>query len=265
VDNKEMMFKRSAEVDEMRRQRLADKAERQNQDAAEDTVIRDIFSDKPTMTAQSISNNDTLRPAQKLTMIGVLDRLNKPDPASVVSRDTTASLLTDMRRDDTDPKRITDLSPVYDAFQDGKLSRADFGFLKQEFTDMRTPEGERLGQMRGDFLRAVAPMVDKSNPLMGKLDPDGRLQMYRMEQDISTKIAEYRKGGKSPYDLFNPAKPDFLGTPAALAPYQKSLDQSMRDVSARLRAGAGGGAGVSAAPARKPGESPDDYLKRIGG
>jgi len=102
-----------------------------------------------------------------LTMIGVLDRLNKPDPASVVSRDTTASLLTDMRRDDTDPKRITDLSPVYDAFQDGKLSRADFGFLKQEFTDMRTPEGERLGQMRGDFLRAVAPMVDKSIPMAG--------------------------------------------------------------------------------------------------
>src|SRR5262245_32960497 len=206
-------------------------------------------------------------------------RFNKPEPLSSVSHETTMDLLRRMRA--TDDTRISDLNPVYDAFEDGRLNRVDFKFLQDEFRGMRSPEGQKLTQTKADFFKAVGASIDKSNPLMGKTDQDGKLNLYRFEWDINRKIDEYRKAGKNPYDLFDPSKPDYMGTPKALEAYQKPLQQSIQDTARRLGVRPPGeknltGPGKTitgievtpapepAKPLRKPGESADEYLKRIG-
>jgi len=218
------------------------------------------------------------------------NRLNKPEPLAAMSHSTTVDLLRQMRTpDDT---RINTLDPIYKAYDEGKLNNADFGFLKREFNEMRTPEGEPITRTKKDFFSAVGPSIDKSNPLQGKLDQSGKMQLYRMEWDINKKINEYRQQNKNPFDLFDPSKPDYVGRPDALVPYKtplsestKSIVQSLKDLgrftSPRGQEAAPAAPAAPAEPApaaepkpvptkpikdwslRKPGESPADYMKRM--
>jgi hypothetical protein len=43
--------------------------------------------------------------------------------------------------------------------------------------------------------------------------------LYWFDRDIDRKIQRYHRDAKDPHDLFDPSKPDYLGTPEALAPY----------------------------------------------
>ena len=125
--------------------------------------------------------------------------------------------------------------PIDDAFNAGKLSTANYSFLRVQFADKRTDDGQRLGQTEQRFLTAVKPTVEKSNPLMGTLDMTGGTEFFRLQQDIAAKVAEYRKAGKDPYDLFNPAKPDYFGNPATLSQYQKSIPESLGEYTLRMQ------------------------------
>lgn len=202
-------------------------------------------------------------PGRLKTMVtngeAITSRLNKPEPLARVSHDTTVDLLKRIRA--SDDSRLTDNGPIYDAYQNGELTNADFNFLTREFVNMRSPDGLRLAQRKDEFLKSVTPSIDKSNPLMGKIDQDGKSNVYRLMVDVERKMEEYRKAGKNPYDLLDPSKPEFMGKPEALEPYRKPLAESMRDTARRLSGG-------SARPQRQPrkaGETPEQYLKRIGG
>jgi hypothetical protein len=118
-------------------------------------------------------------------------------------------------------------------------------------------------------LEGVKKSIDKSNPLMGDIDPSGAHQFYLFHFDVDRKIEEYRKAGKNPHDLFDPSRPEYLGRPEAIAPYQKTINQSIQSrVNAITNPLPGTGSRVpGAAPTvqpRQPGESVQDYLKRTG-
>lgn len=130
----------------------------------------------------------------------------------------------------------------------------------------RTPDHTAFEEHRKEFIKGVTPLIDKSNPLMGKVDESGPSNLYRLQWDLDQKIEAYRKAGKDPTDLFNPHKPDYMGSPAALAPYQKTLQQSLQDKTRSLTGAAAVAAPANpgAVPLREPGETPQDYMKRIG-
>lgn len=262
---------------------LEEKKQQIISDSRETGYLQRLYSDNPKEQAQvsvkAIVNDPNLTRTAKERMIGVVNREFKPETAAQESNRNAMDLLERVRRPDGDPDRINDLTPLYKARIDGKVNRTDFEMLRKEFTDVRTPEGERLSVRKNEFMKAVAPSIDKSNPLMGTLDKDGKLNTYRLMVDLDHKIDEYRKAGKNPYDLLDPSKPDYMGAPAALQPYQKPLQQSIRDQAERLRGGGmnltGPGktvTGIEVLPMdaskivpRKPGESPAAYLKRTGG
>lgn len=207
----------------------------------------------------------------------VAEQITKAEAPARLSHQIATSLISDIH-----DGKITDMGPIYSAYtrQDAQgnsagLTNADFNFVRQAFLDAQTPDGNKLGKVTQQFMQAVKPSIDKANPLMGQLDMTGGLLYFQLQQDIAAKVAQYRKDGKNPFDLFDPSKPDYVGSPKALAPYQKSIPESVAAFAARIQAQNPGAppstAGANPAPApaaavtpRQPGETPEQYLKRMG-
>ena len=157
---------------------------------------------------------------------------------SDVSHQVAINLVSDIRSG-----RITDMGPIYDAYArkspDGSptgLTNADFNFVQNQFKEMQTADGQRLDQQMVRFLAAVKPSIDKSNPLMGSLDMSGGTMFFRLQQDIAARVAAMRAAHQDPNDLFNPKKPDYVGSPEFLSQYQTSIPESVANFAARMKA-----------------------------
>jgi hypothetical protein len=151
---------------------------------------------------------------------------------------------------------------VKDPGEEGGLNQSDFNTLYSWVTDPRTPDGWKLSNERTETFKAVAPLIDHSNPMMGTIDQSGHLQAARYMAAIRAAEEEYKNTpGKNVHDLFNPNKPDYVGRPEFYMPYTTSLDSSIQRV--------GSGLGVTqqstpAIPDLKPGPDGKVHLK-IGG
>lgn len=239
LEQQSKAVKRAERVDETYARTLDDRKQRIASDAREGEYLQRLFSGDPTVaatvTAKDIASDLTLSREARQRMIGVVERETKPEAASKISNSTATDLISRIRLPAGDPERITDLNPIYDAYEKGKLNKSDLKFVRDEFANLRTPEGEALGHRQSDFINSVKPMIDKSNPLMGRVDQSGHQQLYRFTVDLQRKIAEYKKAGKDPYSLMDPQSPDYMGAPAALAGYQKPIQESLRDAAAAIR------------------------------
>jgi hypothetical protein len=219
------------EADQLRQEREQQKAAQASVRQAEDQIIADAYGDSPQITAQRIAVDPRFAadPERRLKMIQVVRNAAEAGPPAGASHQQALSLLDRIRRPDGDPDKITDDGPIYDALIGNRLLKADFDFVRREFDQQRTPAGEVFGKRKAEFLRTVAPAIDDSAPLKGWISSSGKLQLYEFEWLLDQKIDEYRKSGKNPLDLLDPAKPDYMGRPEALAPFQKTLQQSLRD------------------------------------
>lgn len=230
---------RAQRVDETYAKTLEKQAKLEASDAREGDYLTKLHSGDPEqqkkVSAKAIANDFMLTREARERMIGIVERETKPEAAAKVSNATTADLISRIRLPVGDPNRIDSLDPVYDALEKGRLNKSDLKFVREEFANMRTPEGQALGTRTNDFISSVKPILDKSNPLMGKIDQSGPQQVYNFTVDLQRKIAEYKKVGKDPYSLMDPRSPDYMGSPAALTPYQKPLQQSLQDTAAALR------------------------------
>lgn len=233
-------------------------------DNREGEYMQKLHSDDPkekaSVSAAAIANDFTLTREARQRMINIVERETRPATAAKISNDTANDLMSRIRAPEGDPRRITDLNPVLDAYVKGLLNKSDYKFLTEEFKNLRTPEGEELGKQQDEFIKSVKPMIDKSNPLMGKIDQSGAMQMYAFTLALKKKVDEYRKAGKDPRDLMDPSKPDFMGSPSALGQFQKPLQQSLADVASSLRTGPS--VPISGAPAPSA-SNPPPSLKGI--
>lgn len=213
-------------------------------DAKEGTYLEKLHSDDPneraSVNAREISKDYTLTREARERMIGIVERETKPEPAAKISNATASDLISRIRAPSGDPRRIDSLDPVYSAYEKGELTKADLKFVRDEFTNLRTPEGQALGSQQDEFIKSVKPLIDKSNPLLGKIDQSGPQQVYQFTMALRKKVEEYRRAGKDPHDLMDPSKPDYMGSPAALAGFQKPLQQSLQDTAKALRTGGSG-------------------------
>ncbi|WP_213740940.1 hypothetical protein [Bradyrhizobium sp. dw_411] len=228
-------------TDQTRQLALQKQEAQDKSDQAEGQYLAKLHDDDPSVsgqvTAKAIANDFTLTREARERMIGIVNREMKPEAASKISNGTAADLIARIRAPVGDPNRIDDLNPVYDAFEKGKLNKSDLKFVRDEFANIRTPEGEALSRRQAEFIDSVKPLIDKSNPLMGKIDQSGHQQIYNFTLDLQRKVAEFRKAGKDPRSLMDPQSPDYMGSPAALMPYQRTLQQSQQDIAKSLRGG----------------------------
>jgi hypothetical protein len=234
-------------------------------DEAENGIVADLVSGKPTLTRADISDNQKLTPKAKTYMLALEDRAATADPDATASNVTARGLLDRIRVRDGDPDKIASLDQIYDAYIGGKLSKDDFNFVRKEFFAKQTPADAPLLAEKQAFLKAVAPAIDRSDPLIGEIDQPGRAKMYLLERDIDRKIGEYVKDGKDPLDLFDRSKPDYVGKPESLERYRTTVQEALEENARQLRSTAVSGASGApqSAPPRLNGETPSEYLKRM--
>lgn len=282
-------------VEQERAQRVAKQQRETASDTEEDRVMADLYSPNPKMTVQQIMRDtpdNPLLPAARIRMVAVANAANKAKPTEAVSRETTNRMLDRMRRPEGDPSKLTDPNVFTDELIGKNITRSDYEFLKKQWADARTPTGEKLNTAQADFIKRMTSSITKSNPLMGEQHPDGDKMLYDFNYFVSHKMDEYRKAGKDPFDLLDPAKPEYLGNPKTMAPFQRTMQESMtvmtkmygspvssiddakvlQEAEAAFRAGHPAPSGALAAeppPARPtrrlPGETPAQYLGRTGG
>jgi hypothetical protein len=216
------------------------------------------------VSAKQALNDPKLTRRDREHVVGIIERFQEPDPPAEVSARTLQGLVGQINAPTGDPQRLISPDQIYQDYKRGKLTWSDFQHARQEFIDARTPDGEKLGQQKTEFIKSVKPLIDKSNPLMGRVDQEGGMNMYRLQWNVDQKIDQYRREGKNPHDLFDPSKPDFVGRPENLTGYQKTLQESVQDAARRLT----GTRTVPiepppVMPLRRPGETPQAYRKRI--
>lgn len=149
----------------------------------------------------------------------ITNRLNKPEPLSAISQRTTIDLLRRMRA--TDDSRIEDSAPIYEAYDDGRLSTRDFNFLQRELQATNTPEGRALRATRNDFFKRYAIQID---PTMGVGGLEGE-KMYQAEQDARRLEGDLRKAGKDPNLVYQPGSEYFFGRPENLQKYRPTMQE----------------------------------------
>jgi hypothetical protein len=90
--------------------------------------------------------------------------------------------------------------------------------------------------------------------------------MYLLERDLDRRIGQSVKAGKDPLDLFDSSKPDYAGTPEALARYRTTVREAVEESARRLQPAAASGASAAPPPVppRLPGETAADWLQRTG-
>jgi hypothetical protein len=231
---------------------------------AENEIVANLTSEKPTVTRADISGNEKLTRAAKAYMLALEDRAAAPDPDETASNAAARGLLDRIRLRDGDPDKITAPDQLYDAYVAGKLSRDDFNFVRKELLAERTPAPASLLAHKQAFLKSVAPALDRSDPLIGEIDQLGRSKMYLLERDIDQKIDRYIKDGKDPLDLFDRSRPDYVGKPESLERYQTTAREALEENARQLHSRAVSGATLAppSIPRRLDGETPSEYLRR---
>src|SRR5258707_11436180 len=110
-------------------------------------------------------------------MLALEDRAADLDPDAATSNLAARGLLDRIRLRDSDPNRIASLGQIYDAYIGGKLSKDVFNFVRKEFFAKQKPSVAPLLAHKQAFLKAVAPAIDRSDPLIGAVDKLCREQM----------------------------------------------------------------------------------------
>lgn len=226
----------------------------------------------PPITELSIATNPTLFPETKSMLIGVLRQAMAPDAPAAVSRATSIDLYKQIHAPVGDPQKISTLAPIQAQFAAGKLTKPDLDWLTKQFTEAQSDDGSLLGRTKASFLKLVEPSINRSNPMGGSISPVGMRNFYTFMRDTDTMIDAYRKAGKDPNELFDPRNPQYLGRADVLSKYRPTQAQESAEMIDAIRTARPTGpiappvtpALPSVLPQRRPGESPDDYLKRVG-
>jgi hypothetical protein len=169
-----------------------------------------------------------LEPGRLKTMVTngdtITNRMNKPEPLSVVSHQTTMELMKRFRA--TDDSRLEGdeaTKAVYAKYDEGKLNTSDFRLALNE-ANLKTPEERAIAQDRKEFFKQHALAID---PSFGAT-AEGTQKIYFAEMDARRQEAVLRKQGKDPHLVYDPRSEYYFGKPENLQKFKASLTDLMR-------------------------------------
>jgi hypothetical protein len=156
-----------------------------------------------------------------------------------------------------DPNKIRNEAQLTPYFHHG-VDKSHFEWLQKRIDDLRTPEGQRLSSVRNDFFSAVKAQFDKST--MVKLDEKGGEDFLKFKQYVTAQETAARNAGKDPYEIYNTGSPDYVGKKIPI--FQRTMEQQLKDMAESLKRNQP--AALPPEQQRKAGETPDQYLARMG-
>jgi hypothetical protein len=203
----------------------------------------------------------TLTPDRQKAVLAVIDDNARKVAGDGETMRTDPHIFQDvwdrMRLPEDDPRKIRTFADV-DPYLGRGLSQASYKFLRDQFDQRRTEDGQRLDKTRQQFFSAMKPTLDKST--LTNMDGEGAARFYNFQQYVLGRERALVKKGLDAYGIYDPNSPDFAGK--SITMFQASLAEQAANVGRIV-----GGATVTPLPAdkqRRPGESIDAYRKRVG-
>lgn len=168
-----------------------------------------------------------------------------------------------------DPNKISSVTQLFPLL--GDLNTTDFDRARKELDASRNPEGSGFAsEVQRTRTRAYAML---RQTVMGANMPEKASAAADLfNADLEQRIARFRADGKDTRLLLTPGSPDYVLSPERVKSFMQTTQEVLAEKASTVRADAartaGGPIGVASRPAVAPrlaGESPEAYLKRIGG
>jgi hypothetical protein len=222
---------------------------------------QNAWSNEPKLTASDIDLDKRLTETDKGHARAVYIRASKGEQLTpAVSMSNAKSLFDRMFNLAADDKnRIDSLDPIFAAAgsTDPKvgINRQEFDWLKKQWDDLRSSDGQHIAKLKKDFLAAVEPMIvsdiDKLN------DPAHKARVFEFMKAVDHKVDEWRK--KPGADLgelfsFDPKK-NYEPTHFDLTPFRATMQGAVQQQLKRAPANA---------PPLEPNQDYYDYVQKHG-
>lgn len=163
------------------------------------------------------------------------------------------------------------VSQIQDAYTAGHLSREDTKRMIDKLNDpsRKDPMWARVYDRETNAANAAKPFILSDTSIV---TPQMRQRYGEFQNHLSDLVDDARASNMSPPatrdKYFNPSNPkDYVLSPANLAPYQIGNKAGLSQATQDIKADKAVPLAAPAAPKvpRNPNESPEDYLKRVGG
>lgn len=220
-------------TDSQRQLRLQNEQTKATSEATQDQYMKKL-SNGEEISVRQIEGDSRMTPEHRREMVRFVERENKQDPASLVSKRNTVTLLNGIWSG-----KITEETPLKEAYLQGNVTYQDFEKTRREFRDQRNEGGEQMKDEKKHLMDAVTNRilgpyaVDREGEAMDEVAaskegrPSAKMRVYNFIADMNTKIGAYEKAGKNPRDLFKPDTPDFLGSPKNLHRFEPTVKQKI--------------------------------------
>ena len=127
--------------------------------------------------------------------------------------------------------KITSTTQIEDLFaQSAAWIGAHLGRYETTSTRVRgyaDPEGAKLGQQVDAFLAGRKPLIDKSNPMMGRSTPPGA-EILRIPGDGANQDRRIQARWEGPSHAVGPEITGVLGSPEIVNQYRPTLQDSAK-------------------------------------
>lgn len=262
-------------IEQQRRQSQADQAAADLREAMMEQSLAKMYSPQGLSTKDILDPKSPLLFSQQKELLGMVEKASsdklKTDPTTFIN------LFNRIHSPDGDPQKISDPDQLNSYVSKGLLDIPGLQQLRNEVKEKNTPQGQDAAQLKTNFLSMVKSQMTKTDPSIGLRDPDGDALYQGFLGRFLPAYTQAVKNGKDPSTLLTPGSKDYMGNliPPPRSPEQvfNSMSQRIQPTQAAPASGSPGAAAtttnassqkqVTAEPRRK-GETPDDYLKRIG-
>lgn len=209
-------------IDGARRTKLQEQQIKDTSDSAENELLKNLYSDNPTVTARSIVADERLTREAKERMI-VKAQQALTDANSKADKTYGAGFYdaySKVHATEGTPGRITDPTELYSRVgPKGDLTVAGVDKLVTEIAAKKTPEGEAEAAYKKAFFDNAYTQMAGTDPLTKTKDPKGDEIYLKWLAQTMPAYEAGKKAGKTPVQLLNPDSSDYIG---------KSIEQMKR-------------------------------------